>query len=223
MGSILGTEKKIIIEKEPNLNTLLDNPGFLQINMKILHFLDHQSLRKCRLVNQSFKTQVDNPYFWIEKCHRNFNDKTICPKWINLVEKMGKKDSDLFYEVSTKCLLNFSRHFESESNKENPLKFLKDLKMESSQTNENPQILLTIIIATMYGSINLVRCLTSDREYETWAAITMALTQDVGSLPMVYKREILFSHSMGIILDVFVHELHGNVAHTQWEHVPELY
>ena len=46
----------------------------------------------------------------------------------------------------------------------------------------------------------------------TRAAITMALTQDVGSFPMVYGRKNLFSHSMGIIPEVFVHELHGNVA-----------
>ena len=50
----------------------------------------------------------------------------------------------------------------------------------------------------------------------------MALKQDVGSFPMVYGRKNLFSHSMGIIPEVFVHELHGNVAQTQWEHFPLL-
>ena len=54
------------------------------------------------------------------------------------------------------------------------------------------------------------------------ATITMALTQDVGSFPMVYGRKNLFSHSMRIIPKVFVHELHGNVAQIQWEHFPLL-
>ena len=54
------------------------------------------------------------------------------------------------------------------------------------------------------------------------AAITMALTQDMGSFPMVYRRKNLFSHSMGIIPEVFVDKLHGNVAQIQWEHFPLL-
>ena len=58
--------------------------------------------------------------------------------------------------------------------------------------------------------------------YTIMATITMVLTQDVGLFPMVYGRKNLFSHSMGIIPEVFIHELHGNVDHTQWEHFPLL-
>ena len=66
MGVILGKEKKRL---EPNLNTVLDNPGFLNISRKILLLSDHNTLLSCRLVSQSFRVNFDNdnPHLWIMK------------------------------------------------------------------------------------------------------------------------------------------------------------
>ena len=71
--------------------------------------------------------------------------------------------------MSTKCLMKYSRNFESESAKERILKQLENF-------SESPQLLLTAIAAG-YGSINIVKSLTSDREHEKgWNIIIMEAT-----------------------------------------------
>ena len=48
-------------------NSLIGNPGFSQINQHILTYLDHNSQMSFRLVCQSWKTQMEEPHFWIKK------------------------------------------------------------------------------------------------------------------------------------------------------------
>ena len=44
------------------------------------------------------------------------------------------------------------------------------------------------------------------------AAIMMALSQGMGMFPMVYRRKNSFLRSMGMIPEVFVHNLHSFCA-----------
>ena len=78
MGVILGKEKKRL---EPNLNTVLDNPGLFNISRKILLLLDHDTLLSCRLVSQSFRVNFDNdnPHLWIMKLDNEGKSKAPSP------------------------------------------------------------------------------------------------------------------------------------------------
>ena len=64
MGVILGKEKKRL---EPNLNTIVDNPGFQHIAEDIFKILDKKILVDCRLVNKSWMTILNRPMFWLKK------------------------------------------------------------------------------------------------------------------------------------------------------------
>ena len=64
MGVILGKENKRL---EPNLNTIVDNPGFQHIAEDIFKILDKKILVDCRLVNKSWKTILNRPMFWLKK------------------------------------------------------------------------------------------------------------------------------------------------------------
>ena len=64
MGVILGKENKRL---EPNLNTIVDNPGFQHIAEDIFKILDKKILVDCRLVNKSWMTILNRPMFWLKK------------------------------------------------------------------------------------------------------------------------------------------------------------
>ena len=64
MGVILGKENKRL---EPNLNTIVDNPGFQHIAEDIFKILDKKILVDCCLVNKSWMTILNRPIFWLKK------------------------------------------------------------------------------------------------------------------------------------------------------------
>ena len=49
------------------MSYICNNPS-LNTNIPILIQLDFQSLLACRFVNQSWKSFVDQPIFWLEQC-----------------------------------------------------------------------------------------------------------------------------------------------------------
>ena len=102
MGVILGKEKKRL---EPNLNTVLDNPGFFNISRKILLLLNHDTLLSCRLVSQSFREKVDDPYFWIVKLDNKGQSKELYDAWIGLLRRI-ENGSTLENEVS-RCMMHW--------------------------------------------------------------------------------------------------------------------
>ena len=86
------------ILREENNIILIGNPGFSNINQSILSYLDHQSQMSFRSVCQSWKEQVDQPYFWIEKLDSKGQSKNLRNSWIDLVGRI-QKGSDLEKEV----------------------------------------------------------------------------------------------------------------------------
>ena len=72
------------------ISTIIDNPGFAHITQKIIGHLDHNSQLKCRLVCKSWKTQMDQPYFWIQKLDQKGQSKEIHDEWVNLLPRIEK-------------------------------------------------------------------------------------------------------------------------------------
>ena len=85
-------------------NSVIGNPGFSSINQIILSYLDHQSQMSFRSVCQSWKEQVDQPYFWIKKLESR-QPKNLHNAWINLIGRI-EKGSKLEKEV-TECLMKW--------------------------------------------------------------------------------------------------------------------
>ena len=88
------------------MNIVLSNPGFSQIAQNIIWCLDHKSQLNCRMVDQTWKAQVDQPYFWIKKLdYKKGQSKDLGKAWIDLVGKF-EKGSYLEQELR-KCLMRF--------------------------------------------------------------------------------------------------------------------
>ena len=92
-------------------NTIIGNPGFQCINEKILFFLDHKSQMAFRQVCQSWKEQVDQPFFWIKKINLKSHPKELGNMWIDLVGRI-QKGSNLEKEV-IECLMKWYRKHQS--------------------------------------------------------------------------------------------------------------
>ena len=70
-------------DKEIQMNhILIGNPGLSSINQSILSSLDHQYQMSFRSVCQSWKEQVDQPYFWIKKLDSKGQSKNLHNSWI---------------------------------------------------------------------------------------------------------------------------------------------
>ena len=96
------TKKEIV---KPKTISIIGNPGFHQINQNILFCLDHKSQMGFRKVCQSWKQQVDQPFFWIKKLNLKSHPKGLGNKWIDLVGRI-QKGSYLEKEV-TNCLMKW--------------------------------------------------------------------------------------------------------------------
>ena len=76
------------------MNIVMSNPGFSQIAQNIIWRLDHKSQLNCRMVDQTWKAQVDQPYFWIKKLdYRKGQSKDLNEAWIDLAGKIEKGSS----------------------------------------------------------------------------------------------------------------------------------
>ena len=140
MGVILGKENKRL---EPNLNTIVDNPGFLNISRKILLLSDHNTVLSCRLVSQSFREKVDDPYFWIVKLDNVGQSKELHDAWIGLLQRI-ENGSPLENEVS-RCMMHLHRIRQKIS-----------LSMWSG--------IMPIHIAAAYGYLEIVKTISSYQE-----------------------------------------------------------
>ena len=102
------TQKFITMGKnkrmEPNLNTVVENPGFSIISRKISLLLDQDTLLSCRLVSQSFRERVDDPYFWIKKLENQDQSTELHDAWIDLLRRV-EKGTSLENEVS-RCMMH---------------------------------------------------------------------------------------------------------------------
>ena len=49
------------------MESIIQNPGFQQITEMILINLDFQAVKKCQLLNNSFKDILEDPMFWLRK------------------------------------------------------------------------------------------------------------------------------------------------------------
>ena len=109
-------KRKIEAEIQPNsskkqklqssyMNSLMNNPGFLNITEKILLHLVHKDLQSCRLVCLSWKMQVDQPHFWIKKCNQRGQPGDLFNAWFDLVRRI-EKGSFLENEL-VKCIMTW--------------------------------------------------------------------------------------------------------------------
>ena len=95
-----------------DLNILLTNPGYSQIARNILLRLDHKSQLSCRLVSESWKAHIDQPFFWILKCDLKGQTKKLHDAWVysfqdiemgSDIEEKAIKSLMQWYLSLTKC------------------------------------------------------------------------------------------------------------------------
>ena len=89
------------------LNTLIIDERFNHISQRILSNLDHKAHQRIRLVCQSWNKQVDNPYFWIKKCKKTNQPKSLHLAWIELHQKI--EENDLPDQDFKECLMKWYR------------------------------------------------------------------------------------------------------------------
>ena len=91
-----------------DLNILLTNPGYSQIARNILLRLDHKSQLSCRLVSESWKAHIDQPFFWILKCDLKGQTKKLHDAWVYSFQDI-EMGSDI-EEKAIKCLMEWHRN-----------------------------------------------------------------------------------------------------------------
>ena len=92
------------------------NPGYSHIGQKILKLLNHESQMICRLVNPDWKAQMDQAYFWIQKCDKKGQAKELSDSWIDLVQQI-ERGSHLEQDF-VECLMKWHGHFPSAPQKD---------------------------------------------------------------------------------------------------------
>ena len=97
------------------MDLFTSNYGFLHISEQIFNVLDHKSLLSCRSVNQSWKTVLDNPRFWIKKLTRKMSElkKFEAQSWNELLEKIRIQKNTSLEENMVKVSSHFSKAFSS--------------------------------------------------------------------------------------------------------------
>ena len=68
----------------------MKNPGYAHIGQKILNLLNHKDQMTCRLVSPDWKAQMDQAYFWIQKCDKKGQSKELHDAWIDLVQRIER-------------------------------------------------------------------------------------------------------------------------------------
>ena len=53
------------------MENITKNPGLQHINVEIFLYLDLPDLEICMQVNESWKSIINNPSFWLQKCTQN--------------------------------------------------------------------------------------------------------------------------------------------------------
>ena len=98
------------------MNSIMRNPGYSHIGQKILKLLNHESQMICRLVNPDWKAQMDQAYFWIQKCDKKGQAKELSDSWIDLVQQI-ERGSHLEQDF-VECLMKWHGHFPSAPQKD---------------------------------------------------------------------------------------------------------
>ena len=93
------------------MGSLINNPGYHNITKKIFLLLDHESLITCRSVCQSLKTKVEDPYYWINRCSKIGQSKSLTDSWIDLVQRIEK--ISLIEHKFVQCLIKWTLNFNS--------------------------------------------------------------------------------------------------------------
>ena len=79
--------------EEFGISILITNPGYSIISQKILQCLDHNSHLTFRLVSESWKIQVDYPYFWMKRCAEKEIPKNFQVAWTELLQRIADGSS----------------------------------------------------------------------------------------------------------------------------------
>ena len=89
------------LDQEPkHANNVIGNPAFPHISQKILQLLNTKSQISFRQVCQSWKLQVDQPFFWIKKLNCT---KVDLDAWIDLLGRID--ETSKLNEKVTICLI----------------------------------------------------------------------------------------------------------------------
>ena len=106
MHIIILFSAKLLSYPESKMNSLINNAGYSHVTKKIFMLLDGQNLLACRLTCQSWKINVEQPDYLIEKCKKKGQPKELEESWIDLLQKI-KKDTRIEKKV-VQCLLKWS-------------------------------------------------------------------------------------------------------------------
>ena len=97
-------------EEMSTMEILMSNPGYSMISKNILSLLNHENLLMCRLVSQSWKSQVDQPHFWNRKCQIKGQSKELHEDWIDLIQRVENDDDGLILEQKlSNCLMTWHK------------------------------------------------------------------------------------------------------------------
>ena len=97
---------KILLYPESKMNSLINNAGYSHVTKKIFMLLDGQNLLACRLTCQSWKINVEQPDYLIEKCKKKGQPKELEDLWIDLLQKT-KQGTKIEHKV-VQCLMKWS-------------------------------------------------------------------------------------------------------------------
>ena len=59
------------------MESLINNPGYDNIMQTIFLLMDHETLITCRSVCQSLKIRVEDPNYWIKRCSKIGQSKSL--------------------------------------------------------------------------------------------------------------------------------------------------
>ena len=78
-------------------------------------YLDSETLLSCRLVSQSWKRKLDNPYFWMEKCKQRWFPEELKTAWNVVIQKLKDQNNfESFENNITVCLMKTSLNLTKE-------------------------------------------------------------------------------------------------------------
>ena len=122
------------------METIINNPGFQDINENIFMSLDHKCLVNCSKVSMFWKVILENPRFWLKKCVSLKvlkMTKEQEKKWTQIINLLKNTDLELHL---TSYLMNIHKAFENGSLKSPRTPFKMAFRSALQSKMKNPKV-----------------------------------------------------------------------------------
>ena len=88
------------------MDFLINNYGYHHITKKIFLLLDHETSITCRSICHSWKTIVDDPYYWINRCKSEGQPISLTNQWIDIVQELDENSP--IEQKFVQCLIKWN-------------------------------------------------------------------------------------------------------------------